>query len=68
MAFPADYTEFNHLDVSAPFDLEAMLQTISDKIDGNADGIAEVQSCVDGMCDTGGVITSENEQGWTVMV
>ena len=74
MAFPSSYTEFNHLDVSSPFDLEAKLNQIMMMIDDNSDDLSqlkstsgEIKTCVNKLCDDE-VLEAVNELGWRLMI
>ena len=74
MSFPGTYTEFNHLDVSSPFDLEAKLNQIVTMLDDQTSDLSiiknkstEIQSCVDKLCDDE-VLEAVNDQGWRLLV
>lgn len=74
MPFPDSYTEFNHLDVSAPFDLESKLNLILSKIDDNTSKLlvlqsnsSEIKTCVNKLC-SDDVLDAVNDAGWRVIV
>lgn len=74
MAFPSSYTEFNHLDVSSPFDLEAKLNQIITMIDDNTSDLSiikgtgsDIKECVDKLC-TDEAMEAVNDLGWRLMV
>ncbi len=74
MAFPGSYTEFNHLDVSNPFDLEAKLNMIIAMIDDNTNDLStlkttsvDIKTCVTKLC-TDDVLDAVNDAGWRVLI
>lgn len=74
MPFPFSYTEFNHLDVSNPFDLEAKLNQLMMMVDDNSSDLSiikntssDIHTCVNKLCDDD-VLEMVNDIGWRLMV